>query len=351
MKVCPSCGLIAPPRWTECAACGAPWGGRLTNVTRDPDDPWCVAVRCQLQCRACQRLTPLDHLDVDGTVECRHCGHEQAFPPGSWREVVGMAGALGDLAGPDPEGRFPDPRVSIAAINPHRQTGVDRQAHSATVSGLVSSGGLSVARALQIEASPGHPVCASCHGPLRVSATAARVSTTCPTCGDATPYRTPPHVRELHEVLVGAIAPAHRDDVPEVKVAHSATGGPVALSCPGCGAPLTVASGGPLATCGFCHLTSRLPDRLGPRGATEARWWWLVFRGETIARRRLLRDPSVQGEPDGDAEVEDAPIAPATGRTRALKWAAILLFGGGALVVSGLVLAAVLVSTGEWPPW
>lgn len=352
MNLCPHCGVAAPQAGQPCAACGAP-PARPVALARGPDDPWCVAVRAQMQCRSCQRLSPLDRLDLDGNVRCRHCGVEQAWPPEAWVEPLALAAAVGDLGGPDPEGRVRDPGFSIAALNPHRGVGAERQSVAATLSGEVRSGGLEVRRALQIELAPGHPVCAGCGVALRVSASPGHSATSCPRCGEARRYRAPLGLDKLASGLMGALSPEDAEDRPRPETLGLTLSGPRGLSCPGCGAPLPLPGAGSVVTCPFCHLSSRLPDAVIASRPADPLWWWLVFRGPSEARLRLLRDPAAAEPlgPEEDHEVTDPPPAPTSAPQNALQAMVVLGYGVGALIFTGLALAAGLQISGRWPPW
>src|ERR1700683_4713243 len=87
--VCASCGVVAPQSGTVCKSCSAPIV-RLTPPSASGGTYW-VAAKCSFQCRSCSFAAPLDHLDVDGTVECMHCGTRQRFNVEGWREGLAFA--------------------------------------------------------------------------------------------------------------------------------------------------------------------------------------------------------------------------------------------------------------------
>lgn len=352
MDLCPSCGLVAPQGWSQCAACGVELPARRPSVERAPEDPWCVGLRVQLQCRSCQRLSPIDHLDLDGTVRCRHCKVEQAFPPVAWQEALRLAANVGDLAGPDPDGRVRDPCWALGEINPYRKIGVDKQSLSTTIQGSVRSDGLKVSRALSVELAPGHPLCASCHLPLKLAVGPARTTGTCAGCGQGRTWRNPSGLDDLAPGLVSALAEQHAEDSPAMTLGLTRSG-PRGLSCPGCGAPLPMPDAGAIVTCPFCSLSSRLPDAVADSLPAKPLWWWLVFRGPSAERLRLLRDPSTGGPAPGsdDLPIQAPPPVVQSAPRRALQWAIVLGYGGAALALTGLALALGLLRAHRWPPW
>src|SRR5260221_8760495 len=113
MPMCGSCGLIAPRRCPVCVRCGASFAERPMGAPRLDANGYWVAVRCTFQCRSCNFAAPLDQLDIDGSVECAYCGLRQRFEPSTWTEALEFAHAVGDLSGPEPEGRYPDASVWI----------------------------------------------------------------------------------------------------------------------------------------------------------------------------------------------------------------------------------------------
>src|SRR5687768_8175247 len=99
-----------------------------------------VAIECEFQCRACGHLSPLNQLDVDGSVRCLLCGLDQAFAQSSWRLALDAAHALADLGGAGAEGQHPHPALSIAAENPH----LSARTATHTQSGIVIERGMQV---------------------------------------------------------------------------------------------------------------------------------------------------------------------------------------------------------------
>src|SRR6478672_2635820 len=169
MPVCGACGIIAPRGLTSCARCGANFAARPMGAPRiDAGGGYWVAVSCTFQCRSCGFAAPLDQLDVDGSVECAYCGLRQRFEPSTWSEALDFAHAVGDLAGPGPEGRYPDPGLWIGASNPFRDTGETASFSEFRQSGFEITEGLTIPKSLQIAAAPGFPVCLRCKVPVVV---------------------------------------------------------------------------------------------------------------------------------------------------------------------------------------
>ena len=116
------------------------------QVPAQGGDTFWVAMRCGFTCNSCKFLAPLDGLDADGAVECAHCGLRQRFEVQHWAPALGVAHAVGDLAGPAPEGRRPHPSLWIGSENSFARIG-DTHTFERTTQGE-----------LTLEASSGHPV-------------------------------------------------------------------------------------------------------------------------------------------------------------------------------------------------
>jgi hypothetical protein len=286
VSVCRRCGVVAPAEGSACAVCKRPLGETRAEVPAPSPDTFWVAVRCGFTCNQCRFLAPLDALDADGAVDCAHCGLHQRFDVGSWAPALDFAHAVGDLAGPLPEGRNPHPVWWIGSENPHADVGVSRTFDR------VESG------VLAVEAAPGHPVCRKCHVPLGVSVGEPGVAhTRCPQCGAAAAYALPDAVRRLSGAIVAVVADDHRTDAKRAQ-ATATQAGVVALSCPSCGGPLGVPDGGGIAACSFCGVACIVPLRVRNRARNEKPEpdvWWILFQGASTERRRL------EAPTDGDA--------------------------------------------------
>src|SRR5258706_13324357 len=115
----------------------------MTAPRVDASGYW-VAVRCSFQCQSCCFEAPLDSLDVDGSVECAYCGLRQRFEPRTWSEALDFAQAVGDLAGPEPEGHYADPGVWIAPDIPFRDVGETLTFSEYREAGIEISDGMTV---------------------------------------------------------------------------------------------------------------------------------------------------------------------------------------------------------------
>ncbi|APR81719.1 Hypothetical protein A7982_07068 [Minicystis rosea] len=311
ISICRCCGVVAPVQGTTCSVCKKPLGETRAVVPAPSQDTFWVAMRCAFTCNSCKFLAPLDGLDADGAVECAHCGLRQRFDVSSWPAALGFAHAVGDLAGPLPEGRNPHPWLWIGSENPYVAVG-----DSATFE-RVESG------ALSIDAAPGHPVCRRCHVPVAVHVTGpGAAETRCPTCGDTARYAITDDARKVAESVVAVIADEHRND--RLRAHAVATqAGVMALKCPSCGAPLGVPDSGGIATCTFCKAACIVPARVRTRARNETPEpdvWWILFQGASAKRREL--EAPVDNAPAGIAPFNfkklmgarpDAPIGDAPG--------------------------------------
>ena len=306
-EICPSCGVIAPRSRRSCSLCEAPLDSRQPIPTSADGSHW-VAIRSFFQCRSCGHLSPLNHLDLDGSVQCHHCGLDQAFDVESWHDGLEHAHAVGDLAGPAPEGLHPHPRISIIGCNPMARVGVDLTLSEFALSGMASGDGMVLARSLKVEAGPGHPLCPACKVPLKVAVQGDQTATRCERCGKSAEYALPDRARALCEGVRGIMADDMRSDRPPVKAELS--GGVLALTCPGCGAGLQGADVGKTVSCTFCNTVSRVPDRLALRYMDRKpvpETWWLQFEGPSPARRALEDTSTLSDEAKKKAEVTQTP--------------------------------------------
>jgi LSD1 subclass zinc finger protein len=188
--------------------------------------------------------------------------------------VLSHAHAVGDLAGPAPEGRLPQAGVELGPRNPYRLVALDvaeledermREADET---------------ATDLAAGPGHPMCLGCSAPIDAAWNGG--DTACATCGlavhGARPGKAMPVDRGLVAILRRLPAPA---------VARSA----VALTCPTCNAPLTAVEGATQVTCKYCQGTSRLPPAAAVHATREPvavdAACWMLFQGPSRRRGDL----------------------------------------------------------------
>lgn len=295
MEICPTCGVIAPTARNSCEVCDGDLSGRR-RATEIADERYWVGVRCHFQCRSCGHMSPLNFLDMDGSVQCHHCGLEQAFDVDSWREGLEHAHQVGDLAGPDPEGRHPHPRVSIIGANPMARVGVDQTQSTSAQAGTVTRDGMTLIRSLRVDASPGQPLCRRCQTPVETYVEGHRVTTRCPNCSTGAVCELPERAEQMCDGLAGVMADDMRVDRPQVKLDRSS--GAVAMTCPNCGAGYSDVAEGKLVRCPFCQTVALIPDRfllryLDRKPVTAT--WWLLFEGRSPARRELEK-PATGGE-------------------------------------------------------
>lgn len=310
MKVCQSCGALALARSRQCGVCEMPLA--VGTAGQIPAGLVAVGLRCRFQCRGCGHLAPLDRLDLDGTVRCLRCGLDQAFDITVWNEGLAFAHAVGDLAGPEPEGRSQDPHYAIATINPYRHVGLTEICETFTASGEVTRGAQTLQRSLELRAHPGHPRC-GCGGGLNLERASEGITSVCARCGRRQQHRLEPRTHKRSRTLVAVIEA--QDEAP---MATRGLTGSLGYSCPSCGAPLPVRLGDALVTCDHCKLVSRVAPVAGALGEDRPpRVWWAIFDGPSERRRRLLsgKDSGERRSEDEDEadEVEDVALSPGLG--------------------------------------
>jgi len=292
MPVCGSCGIIAPRGLSSCARCGASFAERPMGAPRiDAGGGYWVAVSCTFQCRSCGFAAPLDQLDIDGSVECAYCGLRQTFDASTWTDALEFAHAVGDLSGPEPEGRQPDPGVWIGADNPYRAVGDSLTFSELRQTGMHMVDGLTIPRSLQIKASPGFPVCQKCRVPLLLQVSGdGRVRTNCTTCSESGAYALPDRARSFGEALVAVVAEEHRVDKRRATESAPNDASVSALTCASCGAPLALHGSDRTIKCQFCGTFCRVPGRYLVRAGQDKiapEVWWMLFVGRSAKRREL----------------------------------------------------------------
>ncbi|MFO0682287.1 MAG: zinc ribbon domain-containing protein [Sandaracinus sp.] len=299
MRICHSCGAIAPTDRQACSICAHPFSRLEERAPERADGAYWAMIRTELTCRQCGGKSPIDEPDVEGTVTCLSCHTIQAFDTSIWEEAFAHAHAVADLAGPDPEGRTRG-STSIAADNPYASIGVGNTTSTLELTGMNISGGVMRTRNLAVAVSPGHPLCTVCHTPIDARMEpGARVVTRCPTCGDGGTYSLPYAVTQQYAQLVLAISEDLRVDRPDAQVKATAAGMVAALHCPSCGGAIDVAPGERAATCPFCKTVCRIPQRtlLSLKKQNDRpRPWWALFRGPSPKRVELERGMSAPAE-------------------------------------------------------
>ena len=343
-SMCRACGvaLLANNPEGTCGVCKKPVSQiAITMPDPGPDDVW-VAVRTAFICNQCQMRAPLDGLHTDSTVDCPHCGLHQAFDPNRFGDAMEHAHNVGDLAGPHPEGRYSDPMTWIGDDNPHSDVGVGtlfapegltRSSSStseqidATRESLrekLAAGDFGdqseiVARALQklehatpiiggvrdqsafSEASRGHPVCRKCAQPLDVQVQDWGVVTTrCPSCFEQITHQTPENARGLASSLIGVVSDEQRSGLAKANAVVTQAG-VTGIACPSCGAPQTSISVGTssgIQSCQYCHTVFSVSarDRFVGTKDIQPRIWWMLFRGDSPMRQKLVHPPLTEGD-------------------------------------------------------
>ncbi len=296
IPLCPSCGAIAPSQRTTCAVCDASLAQQL--VARDGADGFWVGVECGFTCSACGHVSPLNYLDNDGDVQCLRCGTEQRFDSDQWWESLALAHAVGDLAGPAPEGRFPLPGASIADENMFKPIGVDKTFADHQQRGMIIDGSGMRQHSLKVRAMPGHPLCEKCKQPRRVTACAGgELTLQCPACADTRTYLRPNGIPDSLSALSGVVAMDHEKGGRHADVQQDASGA-VAIRCPNCSAPLDFDGKSTVIRCKFCEIAVRIPSHtlrgLGQETPQQLRWW-LYFTGVSEMRKELTNKAGASG--------------------------------------------------------
>lgn len=274
ISLCTTCGVVAPAHGSSCAVCKKPFE-RPRRTLAEPGDVFWIALRCSFVCRSCAFPSPLEGIELDAGVHCAQCGAFQRFETEGWRDALAFAHEIGDLAGPHPEGRQPNPRVWIGENNPHRAIGLTET--FGRKDGTIA-----------VEASPGHPTCARCHLALDVSFEGDAVVTRCRGCHDRGRCELPAEARTFHPAVQGVVSSEHRVDRQRVKVQQTQAG-LVSLLCPGCGAGVRPGEGDTIE-CPYCKHVAFLPARLRTRGGgdiVEAPIFWVAMRGPSAIRKAL----------------------------------------------------------------
>ncbi len=207
-------------------------------------------VQCHFRCKNCQRRSPLNHMDLDGSVECLRCGEANPFEAWPWLDAIDHARTRAQSGDTEPVARGND------AFRPHRIKQCT----------------------LVIRAAAGQPTCPECSEPLELRRCAVgMLVVACKTCDIESKYVLPSLIRASKPELGGVIAAAHARDAGEAKIAQSPQG-VQSVECPKCGAPLLHPPSSVVVRCGYCRVTLRVPSRgLATEGDLEPEVWWLYF--------------------------------------------------------------------------
>lgn len=339
LPLCRGCGVVAPLEQSRCSACARELESPRWWVPAAVEQLLWVQVRASFECRACGHRSPIDHLDVDGSVRCLSCGIEQRFENKQWWGVLEQAHALADLTGPHAEGLLPGGEISIAALNPHAAVGV-------------RDGSVELERgeqALRLTAAPGAPVCEQCRGLWRIASRGeGKLVLRCDACAVERRYALPKNLSQRVRALRAVVAPAHEEGRRDA-VLHEENG-VIALRCPTCGAALN-ADGSGIVTCQYCQTSSRVDARArggSSRDAAPAPFW-LLFEGASAQRgklenraeaerNKLRKENQRAAQQRAEARAMDRPRQPGRGKAKANSTLAIiagvaLSLGFGALMV------------------
>jgi len=282
--ICASCGVVAPAQRSTCASCDRELS-RPRVFAPASGDLYFTAVRATYVCRACGFPSPLDGLVTAESIDCAQCGSLQRFEPEMWNTGLEHARTIGDLGGPNPEGRAPDADLWIGDDNPHRAIGMTETFAKVE------------ADRFALEASPGWPVCRRCSLPLDCVAQGTQVTTRCPGCAAQAQHDVPGRLLERATAtgIAGVVSDENRTGRLEVRVQATASG-PVALLCPQCGAAVQSVGGtSNTVECAYCRTLAIIPPRARPReqGAmVKPAVFWLAFRGRSPARVQLMQPVS-----------------------------------------------------------
>jgi pyruvate/2-oxoglutarate dehydrogenase complex dihydrolipoamide acyltransferase (E2) component len=243
--ICAACGAMRQEHASKCRQCKSADAGTIKADVHG----WSIA-SCGFKCRACGFIVPLNHLDMDGSVECAKCGLEQAFDVRGWHEAFDFAHGVAD-------GALDGAQHAIAGEN-----------------------------AFMITAHAGRPLCETCHAIVEVEMSGGHATVRCKACDSSIAYDVPaPAARMTKDKLRAVLADDHRSDRANVNVQK--TNEAIAITCPSCNASLE-ADAAKFVVCKYCKTTSRIPDRVWFRlkgGNPRRAPMWLAFDGPSHARK------------------------------------------------------------------
>ncbi|MBX3234111.1 MAG: hypothetical protein KIT84_06370 [Labilithrix sp.] len=280
-----------PTKLDTCNVCKATFAEDGTVPIPDDPELYWTSVRCTFQCRACGHLSPLDHLDMDGSVECLRCGLDQAFDVGSWREGLEHARTLG-LAS------------ARAATSQYSAIGETHTAAEHQQGGLVIGGGQLTQLSLRVNAAPGTPLCPECRAPFVASFDATGAMTVrCHACSTSMTTKLPAPGKSMCPELRGVLAEAQVEGRREARVKG---GEALAVLCPTCDAPLAVTGASINVTCTYCRTPSRIPRKrmfeLGHAAPTPTVWWLAFDRRAVEAKAKAKAEAKARAKAKADNE-------------------------------------------------
>ncbi len=290
-----------------CNICTISYDQPGAPIPQTGDVLW-VGVRCQFQCRSCGHLSPLNHLDVDGSVTCLRCGLEQVFDNSSWDDGLDHAMRCGALAGES--GKY-------------KQLGITMTSVELVQNEINIGNGMMNMRSLRVAAGPGHPPCSRCHKPLEIEIESKTTKARCTSCGATQTCELPPPAKGICSAVCGVIAEELLLDRREAKVDDNA--GAIGINCAHCAAPLKVTGVSTIVSCEYCGASSRIPRRtmfqLGHDKPVMQLWWLAFSRSGAAAlisppqrehkpRHQPVKEATFQPQPIRASEPEPAPPSP-----------------------------------------
>src|SRR5262249_11169298 len=178
------------------------------------------------------------------------CGQDAAIELVTWQQAIAHAHAVGDLAGPDPQGRFPEPGKKLGGRNPFADVGKRRTFVDETIGEL------------EIRAMPGQPPCATCSTPLAVeSQSDGMLVMRCPGCGAKHTYEAPFDAIEAMPALRGIVADEHVRGLRDVALEDTIEGEKLAF-CPKCQADVPIHGRSTIVDCPSCATRSRVTNEM-----------------------------------------------------------------------------------------
>lgn len=182
IRVCPSCGAVAPAGLAQCGACGEALGLRgIACACVMPARPW-ARVEVVLPCPRCSAPLHPRPEEIDGAITCPRCNEASTVDLSTWDEVVQLAHAAVDLSHPDLLGQ----NAPLGAWNPFAEVG-------ATASCVdIPNERITPQSRVAMRVGPGAPLCPRCHTSLSVHFLQnGRQTTECPSCGDREAFSLP----------------------------------------------------------------------------------------------------------------------------------------------------------------
>ncbi len=288
VRLCPQCGVVAPQRSQRCLICELPLGANTLARPEAPAGRVWASLWCWFRCPTCSVDVPVDDFATDA-LTCPSCGGSHGLR--GLRRAFDHAHAVGDLAGPDPEGRFPDPRVSVAADNPFKAFGVLQSVSEDRHDELVTEDGVRRV-AVSVRVAPGHPLCDECNNPLTVTAEGGTLAAHCSGCALRFRSRVPAVALTNLGSVSGVISTAHREERPVAAVERDDDDAPPRFRCPDCTTALGDPAGRRTLTCEMCRLVSVVPPthwRVRAGDAIPLQRAWVLFDGPSRMREELTR--------------------------------------------------------------